>query len=86
MPSRHQIYVAECLMIPKDVYSLLAKIYTKIFTAVISRTGIMDHFYSFCILIYSNFYTMNMHYLCNKKTIKVIKKEKKNKENLSLVD
>ena len=47
MPSRHQIYVAECLIIPKDVYSLLAKIYTKIFTAVISRTGIMDHFYSF---------------------------------------
>ena len=46
----------------------------------------MDNFYSFCILIYSNFYTMNMYYLRNKKTIKVIKKEKKKKENLSLVD
>ena len=29
---------------------------------------------------------MNMYYLCNKKTIKVIKKEKKKKKNLSLVD
>lgn len=72
MPSRHQIYVREYLVILKDVYSLLAKIYTKIFTVVISESSIMDDFYSFCILILSNFSTMNMYYLCNKKQIKVI--------------
>lgn len=68
-------------MIPKDVYSLMAKTDTNIFTAEISWSGIMDDFYYFCILIFSNFSTMNVYFLCNKK-IKVIKKEKKRKTKL----
>lgn len=84
MPSRHQIHSTKYLMIPKDVYFLLAKIYMNILTAVISGSGVMEDFYSLCILIFSNFSTMNMYFLHNKK--KLIKREKEKKKNPSLVD
>lgn len=61
-------------MIPKDVYSVLAKVYSNIFTAVISESGIRDDFHSLCILIFSNFSTMNMYYLYYKKIKKLLKR------------